>query len=81
MPVPMILAATISTWAAISKHHLNEPHSPRSTPLVQDPQDATRPEGFPRFYSYRQRRTALRTTLAFTAIAAMIVLLGVPAQF
>ncbi len=33
------------------------------------------------FYNYRQRRTALRTTLTFAAIAALIVLLGVPAQF
>jgi hypothetical protein len=77
----MILAATISTWAAISKHHLNEPHSPRSTPLVQDPQDATRSEGFAMFYSYRHRRTALRMTLTLAAFAALIVLLGLPTQF
>jgi hypothetical protein len=33
------------------------------------------------FYSYRQRRAALRMTLTFIAFATVVVLLGVPAQF
>jgi predicted nucleic acid-binding Zn ribbon protein len=33
------------------------------------------------FYSYRQRRAALRMTLNLALIAALVILLGVPAQF
>jgi uncharacterized membrane protein YccC len=31
-------------------------------------------------YSYRQRRAALRTALTFALCAALVILLGIPAQ-
>jgi len=33
------------------------------------------------FYSHRQRRAALRLTITFVLLAALVILLGVPAQF
>jgi hypothetical protein len=70
-----------STWAAISKRQLNGRYSMGSTQICQTPSMQFCSGGFSMFYSYRQRRAALRMTLNLALIAALLILLGVPAQF